>query len=82
MQRDRAEQDELKERQRLRRGKLQEHLEGAKTDYTARLDRLYVQLAEYAAMVKEPELERDRLRQQRQDHAQTISHAAKFDYEQ
>ena len=82
LQRDGQEQQALEGQQRLHRQKLQERLESAKTDYNTQLDKLYVQLSEYAAMGTDPSSNHERLQQVREEKEKATSLAAKFEFEQ
>jgi relaxase-like protein len=81
LQRDMFEQQELTDRQQCSRVQLQEHVDNARGSYTAKVDELYAQLAEYAAMGAEPEAKTEQAQQHRDAHT-FINSASKFDLEQ
>lgn len=79
--RDQAETQALKDRQGEVRSALQEHIETARSEYAQKLDALYAQLADYAAMGVEPE---SKIRQVRERHEtdRQIVQTPSFEFEQ
>ncbi|MEM7173365.1 MAG: relaxase/mobilization nuclease domain-containing protein [Pseudomonadota bacterium] len=82
LQRDKFEQQELHDKQQRYRQQLQDHIQNARANYTEKLDALYAQLAEYAAMGPDPGQQQARLQQNKQAQERSLSQIAKLEFEQ
>jgi len=82
MQRDSREQQDMADKQQQYRQQLQDHIETARSDYSKKLDALYVQLTDYAQMGTEPDMQRQRLQENKRAQENTLSQIAKLEFEQ